>query len=82
VAEKREQGDRQLAEQQAQVRSDLQAQLPDLSRALAERILGRSLSDDDRHRTTVDEYVRGLPDARQGSETVSSGTQNSMTESR
>ena len=39
---------------------DLQEKLPDLSRTLAERILGRSLSDEGAARSTTESYVRSL----------------------
>ena len=60
ISEVRERGERELAEQRSRAEGDLQEKLPDLSRTLAERILGRSLSDDGSARSTTESYVRSL----------------------
>jgi hypothetical protein len=54
---------------------DLQEKLPDLSRTLAERILGRSLSDEDAARSTTESYVRSL-NSSESSETADSSSSN------
>ena len=81
VSALRERGERDLEEQRSRVRSDLHAQLPDLSRTLAERVLGRGLSDEERARSTVEEYV-GTLDGSSSRDTVSSGTGSAGTEER
>lgn len=60
IAEVRQRGERELEQQRTRARGDLQEKLPDLSRTLAERILGRPLSDDASARSTTESYVRSL----------------------
>ena len=60
ISEVRERGERELEQQRSRARGDLQEKLPDLSRTLAERILGRSLSDQEAARSTTQSYVRSL----------------------
>lgn len=73
VADVRERGEQELAEQRERVRSDMEDQLPELSGSLAERILGRSLSDDDGRRSTIDGYLRDMRGESSESTTETAG---------
>lgn len=60
VATKREQGERELAQQRSRAREQVNAELPSMASTLAERILGRSLSDPAARRATTDEYLASI----------------------
>jgi F-type H+-transporting ATPase subunit b len=64
----RQRGEEQLAAQREQTVRQLRGEIGGLSVQLAERIIGTSLEDDDRRRSTVDAFLSeldGLADRRQ-----------------
>ena len=65
----RARGEEQLAGQRDQVAHQLRGELGGLATQLAEQLIGRELSDDDRKRSTVNEFLAKLdggPDRRNG----------------
>jgi F-type H+-transporting ATPase subunit b len=68
VAEIHRRGEEQLAAQREEAVRSLRTEIGGLSTQLAERVLGRSLSDDGAHRSTVDSYLAELERAPAGSE--------------
>ena len=73
----RARGEEQLAGQRDQVARQLRAELGGLATQLAEQLIGRMLSDDDRKRSTVDEFLAKLegPGGRNGQDQHGDGQQ-------
>jgi F-type H+-transporting ATPase subunit b len=60
----RQRGEEQLAAEREQVVASLRAEIGRLAADLAERIVGESLTDDDRQRRIVDRFLDGLERSR------------------
>lgn len=60
VATRRDEGERELAGQRSRVSAQVSEQLPTLAGTLAEKILGRPLSDSDRKRSITNDYLQSI----------------------